>query len=129
MEKSRKKTFLIAAVLVIAVAAALIIMQKQASRPTLDDYEGTFRMSNGKYLELKADPTDEYDMSGCIYKEGEKATAKDVVGVYLSSGSLSVEDTEKSEDGVMIGILHIEFFGRYKFEDIDTEKTLTLEKL
>lgn len=129
--EGNRKTGLIVAVILIAViaAAAVVIIHKQTSRPSLEDYEGTFRISNGKYLELKAAPTDEYDMKGRIYKEGKKADGKSVVGVYMPSGALSVEDPKESEDGVMFGILSIDFFGRYKYVDIDTEKTLTLEKL
>lgn len=127
-KNAEKKKAIIAVVIVIALAAAaLAFMQHRSARPTLDDFEGTFLMSDGRCIKMKADPTDEYDMTGRIYKEGDEEATIDVVGVYTPAGSISVE--EPGDDGMMIGIMSVKSFGRLEYADMDTMETFTLEKM
>ena len=127
MRQNRKSATPILLVILIAVAAlTLVIMQHNPSRPTLDDFEGAFLMSDGRCLEMTADPTDDYDMTGRIYKDGDESAAIDVVGVYTPAGSISVE--EAGDDGMIIGILSVKRFGRLEYIDMDTMETYRLKK-
>jgi len=128
MRKNRKKTFIILPVIILAAAAlAFVIMMQNTSRPTLDDFEGAFLMSDGRCLEMTADPTDDYDMTGRIYKDGDESAAIDVVGVYTPAGAISVEEAD--DDGMMIGIMSVKRFGRLEYIDMDEMETYELKKM
>ncbi len=128
MRINRKKTVVILSGIVLAaIALTLVILQLNTSRPTLDDFEGAFLMSDGRCLEMKADPTDDYDMTGRIYKDGDESAAIAVVGVYTPAGAISVEEAD--DDGMMIGIMSVKRFGRLEYIDMDEMETYELKKM